>query len=101
MFSSVDSTLTQGLEMTRRMLDLVKAGAWEEVAALGKERAQVLHQWVKSTDPAMAQWQIGALQEIQTLDKEIETLCLKGRDQVAAQLRQIHQGRKAGKAYKS
>ena len=44
MFTSADSTLTQGLEMTRRMLDLVKAGAWEEVAALGKERAQVLHQ---------------------------------------------------------
>ena len=101
MFTSADSVLSQGLEMTRKILDLVKAGAWEEVAILGKERSQVLNQWVKSTDPAMAQLQIGTLQAIQSLDKEIESLCLKGREQVAAQLRQIHQGRKAGKAYKS
>lgn len=101
MFAPTDNLLTQGLEMTRRMHELVKAGAWEEVATLGAERMRLLRQWVKSTDPAMAQWQIGTLQEIQSLDKEIEALCLLGRNEVAGHLRQMYQGRKAGKAYKS
>lgn len=96
----MDSQLKQGLEMTRRMLELVKAGAWEDVAVLGAERLRLLHEWVNNTEPDMAQQNIGILQEIQALDKEIEILSLEGKEELADNLRQIHQGRKAGKAYR-
>ncbi|MCU7809052.1 MAG: flagellar protein FliT [Candidatus Thiodiazotropha sp. (ex Semelilucina semeliformis)] len=96
----MDSQLKQGLEMTRRMLELVKAGAWEEVAVLGAERLRLLHEWVNNAEPDMAQQNIGILQVIQALDKEIEILSLEGKEELADNLRQIHQGRKAGKAYR-
>ncbi|MCU7915604.1 MAG: flagellar protein FliT [Candidatus Thiodiazotropha sp. (ex Gloverina cf. vestifex)] len=96
----MDSQLKQGLEMTRRMLELVKAGAWEEVAVLGAERLRLFHEWVNNAEPDMAQQNIGILQEIQALDKEIETLSIEGKEELADNLRQIHQGRKAGKAYR-
>jgi len=96
-----DAQLQQGLEMTRRMLELLKAGEWEAVAALGNERLQLLKQWGHDMDPAKAQAHIGTLQEIQALDLEIETLGRQGRDQAKSQLQQIHQGRKAGKAYRN
>ncbi|MCU7845530.1 MAG: flagellar protein FliT [Candidatus Thiodiazotropha sp. (ex Monitilora ramsayi)] len=96
----MDSQLKQGLEMTRRMLELVKSGAWEEVAVLGAERLQVLRQWGDTADADSIQQHVGVLQEIQALDKEIESLGRQGREEVADNLRQIHQGRKAGKAYR-
>jgi hypothetical protein len=96
-----DSTLQQGLEMTRRMLDLVKSEDWDAVVALGKERLALLKDWNQDTNLIEAQTQIGILQEIQELDQEIETLARRGRDQAAGHLRLIHQGRKADKAYRS
>jgi hypothetical protein len=96
-----DVQLQQGLEMTRQMLLLVKAGEWEDLAALGSQRLQLLRQWHNDLDPARAQVQIGILQEIQALDREIEMLSRQSRDEAAEQLRQIHQGRKADKAYRS
>ncbi len=95
-----DSQLQQGLEMTRRMLELVKAEEWEAVAALGNERLQLLRQWEQGADTNKAHEYIGILQEIQALDQQIEALSRQGRDQAVSQLRQIHQGRKAGKAYR-
>jgi hypothetical protein len=100
MISAHDAQLQQGLEMTRQMLQLVKAEQWEELAELGKERLQLLRQWSSALDPAKAQTEIGILQEIQALDREIEMLSRQGRDQAAEHLRQIHQGRKADKAYR-
>jgi hypothetical protein len=96
-----DTQLQQGLAMTRKMLELVKAEEWEALVTLGHERLQLLQQWSGATDPANAQAQIGILQEIQLLDREIEMLSRQSRDQAATNLRQIHQGRKAGKAYRS
>jgi hypothetical protein len=87
--------------MTRQMLELVKAGEWEAVAKLGNERLQLLRQWEHQADPSLAQAYIGILQEIQVLDGEIERLSREGRDEAAKHLRQIRQGRKAGKAYRS
>ncbi len=100
MISAHDAQLQQGLEMTRKMLQLVKAEQWEELAELGKERLLLLRQWSSALDPANAQTEIGILQEIQALDREIEMLSRQGRDQAAEHLRQIHQGRKADKAYR-
>lgn len=96
-----DSKLQQGLEMTRRMLDLVKNGDWDAVVALGKERLALLEGWNRESNLSEAQTQIGILQEIQALDQEIEHFARQGRDQAASQLRQINQGRKADKAYRS
>jgi len=99
MNASASPRLEQGLELTRKMLELVKAGEWEQVAALGAERLKLLQPWVPSPDPSLARQQIGVLQEIQKLDAEIETLSRQGRKEIARHLRQLHQGRKAGKAY--
>ena len=101
MYTGASQPLVQGLEMTRKMLELVKAGEWEQLSVLGAERLKLLQQWVRGTDPALAQQQIGVLQEIQKLDEEIETLGRQGREEMAQRLRQLHQGRKAGKAYRS
>jgi len=101
MYASTSLQLEQGLELTRKMLELVKAGEWEQVAELGAERLRLLRQWVRSEDPALAQQQIGMLQEIQKLDEEIESLGRQGREEMAQRLRDLRQGRKAGKAYGS
>jgi len=98
--SDVSPELAQGLELTRRMLELVKAGEWEAVAEVGAERLRLLRSWVRPSDPRLAQQQIGILQEIRKLDAEIDALSRQGRDEMEQRLRQIHQGRKAGKAYK-
>ncbi|MCU7906850.1 MAG: flagellar protein FliT [Candidatus Thiodiazotropha sp. (ex Epidulcina cf. delphinae)] len=100
MYTAVNEQLAESLAITRRMLDLVKAGEWEQVAELARQRHRLLRQGVVATDPAMVQQQIGMLQEIRQLDQEIELLSRRGRDEVETRLRQIHQGRKAGKAYK-
>jgi hypothetical protein len=100
MDSNPDSQLLVGLEMTRKLLELVKAAEWEAVAELGEKRLQLLKQWSQGSDPNKAQAHIGILQQIQALDREIETLGRQGRDAVANQLRQLRQGRKAGKAYR-
>ena len=95
-----DRQLIQGLEMTRQMLELVKAGEWEAVAQLSTDRLQLLRAWQFQADQSAVTACIGILQEIQTLDDEIERLGREGRDEAAKHLRQIHQGRKAGKAYR-
>jgi hypothetical protein len=94
-----DARLLEGLEMTRKLLELVKAQEWEAVAELGDKRLRLLQQWGREADPSRAQAHIGILQEIQTLDRQIETLGRQGRDEAAGRLRQLRQGRKAGKAY--
>ena len=95
----MDSQLQKGLEMTRQMLEMVKEGAWEEVVQLGSERLKLLRQWGDSAGPEEVQRNVGVLQEIQALDVEIEAIGQQGRKDIADNLRQIHQGRKAGKAY--
>jgi hypothetical protein len=96
-----DRQLVKGLEMTRQMLELVGAGEWEALARLSTERLQLLKQWEQQGNPDDVPACIGILQEIQALDIEIEQLGRAGRDEATEHLRQIHQGRKAGKAYRS
>ena len=86
--------------MTRQMLELVKAGEWEAVAELGAQRLQLLRQLNLGGDASQVQVCVGVLQEIQALDREIETISRENKDEAADQLRQIHQGRKADKAYR-
>jgi hypothetical protein len=95
-----DNPLAQGLEMTRQMLELVKAGEWEAVAELGAKRLQLLHQLNLGADASNAQLYLGVLQEIQSLDQEIESLSRERKDEAADQLRRIYQGRKVDKAYR-
>ena len=95
-----DNPLAQGLEMTRQMLQLVKAGEWEAVAELGAKRLQLLRQLNLGADASSAQLYLGVLQEIQSLDREIEAISRIRKDEAADQLRQIYQGRKADKAYR-
>lgn len=99
MYTTSSPWLEPALELSRKMLELVKADEWEQVVELGAERLRLLRQWVHSEDPALAQQQIGMLQEIQKLDKEIESLGRQGREEMAQRLRELRQGRKAGKAY--
>ena len=87
--------------MTRRMLELVKAEEWEQVAELAGERHELLLKGAGASDPESAQRNIGILQEIQRLDQEIERLGRQGREHLKQQLRQFQTGRKAGKAYRS
>jgi len=85
--------------MTRKMLELVKASEWEQVAELGAERLRLLQQWKHTEDPSLAQQEIGVLQEIQKLDEEIEVIGRQSREEMTLLLQQLRQGRKAGKAY--
>jgi len=101
MYAGASNELVHGLELTRRMLELVKAGEWEAVAEIGAERLRLLRRWMRPTDPLLAQRQIGILQEIRKLDEEIEALGRRGRDEMEQRLRELHRGRKAGKAYRN
>jgi Arc/MetJ-type ribon-helix-helix transcriptional regulator len=95
-----DNPLLKGLELTRKMLELVQAGEWESVAELGKERLSLLRQWTVDDDGSHTQTYLGLLQEIQRIDREIEALSRRRKAEAADQLRQIHQRRKADKAYR-
>ena len=92
-------TLCRSLELSWRILELMKQAAWEEAAALGTERLQVMRQEFTADPGQEIQERMAQLLEIEALNREIKRIGLHGKAQLSEQLRQLRQGLKAGKAY--
>lgn len=100
MSSQSEQSLRQALSLTRQLLERVVNKEIEGVVELEAERTRLIRQGVAGELPGSLQERVDMLREIQTLDEQITTIGRKSRDEVAEQLRQLHKGRKAGKAYR-
>ena len=99
MRQACQSALEQALESTRRLLALVDAQEWEAAAKVEAERFSLLRQHVADTDPESLEQQIACLREIEILDREIVKRSKERKADLSRRLRDLHQGRKAGRAY--
>lgn len=100
MYSDSLQNLKKSLELSRRLLTLMGEGAWDEAAELEAERFQMIQKGVAAEPEQDLQEKIDLLRQIQVLDREIESIGRQGKSKLSNQLRQIRQGRKAGKAYR-
>lgn len=92
--------LKQALALTRQLLELVRDEDWEVAANVEAERFHLLRQGIAADQPATLESQVEILREIEQLNVEIERLSRKSRSDLSRRLRDMHHGRKAGKAYR-
>ena len=91
--------LNQSLLLSRRLLELIKEGAWDEASELEAERFQLIRKGIAAEPEQDPQGKIDILREIEALDREMASIGRQGKSKLSNQLRQLRQGRKAGKAY--
>ena len=99
MESSAD-VKSPSLQMSRHLLKLMQEGAWDEAAVLEVERGRMIRQEFAAGSQTGAEEKIRTLREIARINQEIEAIGRNARSRIAKQLRQLHQGRKAGKVYR-
>jgi hypothetical protein len=92
--------LKQALTLTRQLLVLVRGEDWEAAATVEAERFHLLRQGIAADKSATLEFQVEILREIEQLNVEIENLSRKSRSELSLRLREMHNGRKAGKAYR-
>ncbi|MEN8179489.1 MAG: flagellar protein FliT [Pseudomonadota bacterium] len=97
--NSTNQTLTQSLQLSRRMLELMKEGAWDEVAELEAERLRMIQQEFAAESRQEIEEKIEILREIDALNREMESIGRQGQANLSSQLREIRLGRKVAKAY--
>ena len=99
MDSHPESPLRRALRLTRRLLAQVGNGELAGVVELEAERTRLIRQGLAGELPANPQQRVDILREIQALDEQVAHIGGQSREVLVQQLRQLHQGRKAGKAY--
>jgi len=92
--------LQQSLELSRRLLTLMKEGAWEEAEALEAERFRLIRKGLAAAPDQALPEKIAILREIDALNGEMASLAGQGKSKLSGQLRHLQQGRKAGRAYR-
>ena len=99
MSSHLEEPLLQALYMTRRLLAQVENGELVQAVELEAVRSRLIRLGVAEVSSANPQQQVEILREIQALDEQIAAIGSRSREVLVQQLRQLHRGRKAGKAY--
>ncbi len=92
--------LERGLTLSRRLLELMKDGDWEEAAKLEAERLRAIQKGLAAEPAEDLPEKIAILREIDVLNREMESIGVQGKSKLSSQLRQLKQGRKAGRAYR-
>lgn len=88
------------LSLTEFMLGKARAGEWDDVPALERERRACLEAVLaEPVTPEQAGAFRSRLERILELDGELTALAVALRDESAAQLQQIRQGERARAAY--
>ncbi|MGE0080912.1 MAG: flagellar protein FliT [Thiohalomonadaceae bacterium] len=88
--------------LSEQMLERARCGEWDEVPTMAAQRRKGLEAFFASSN---AQEDSGfvtsALESILRFDHELIALATASREEAAAKLREIHQGRRAQTAYDS
>ncbi|HIP53273.1 MAG TPA: flagellar protein FliT [Chromatiales bacterium] len=91
--------LREVLDISRRMQGLARAGSWEELIGLERERRSMIHSCFGPTVLPHPEAAAAVIEEIMTVDKEIVAHIAKARDEVAEMLAKVKHGRSASRAY--
>lgn len=84
--------------MSRRMAELGDAGDWDAVIALEPQRRGLLEQ-AFATHAPVDEVVVDRVTTILDLDRQLMTMSMAARDQVAAEITRVNRGRKATSAY--
>jgi hypothetical protein len=90
--------LEQALQLSRQLLTDVREKRWEAAANREEERRRLIRQGI-AADELQRDQKVALLREIQSLQREIESIGRRERDELAKSLRKLHQGKKAHRAY--
>ena len=100
MVCAVDESQYRSLALTRRLLERIKEGVWDEAEKLESKRFGLIQQELSiGPNDEKIEEKIKVLREIEGLNSEIERLLKEHRSSLAGRLQQIAQGRRAGRAY--
>ncbi len=77
----------------------MKDGAWEDAEKLEVERLRMIRKGLAAEPDQDLPEKIAILREIDVLNREMEAIGVQGKSKLSGQLRQLQQGRKAGRAY--
>ncbi len=92
--------LQSALELTHKMMAVAKAGEWDLLPDLERERHQAINSaFVQPVPPTEADPLLGLTREILEANLELLSLSKKGRQELSAGLKKITTGRRAVTAY--
>ena len=93
--------LAQALSISQRMVEVARAGQWDELPAMESQRMRLLRDACETAPASLdeAQGRADALEAIRKLNKNLIRLGQTGRENLRSQLRQLNQGRAASRAY--
>ena len=88
------------LEQSRVMLERARLGDWKTVIRLAAERDQLVYRFFSEDPSARDSCRVAEiLNEVFRLNRRVEAMTRKGREQLQEGLQKIHAGRKALHAY--
>jgi len=88
------------LNASERMLELARNEDWLSLAEKDIERQSLLKQYFACNNSDIPDLiQVERIQQLQTIDEELLSLCLAGRKHTASELQNIHRGKTADRAY--
>ena len=88
------------LEQSRTMLERARLGDWQTVIRVAAERDQLVYRFFSEDPVAKDSCRVAEiLNEVFRLNRRVEALTRKGREQLQEGLQKVQEGRKAMRAY--
>lgn len=92
--------ITEIMEMTRRMQQLVAGSSWDELLLLQELRDRRLQELFTNPVPEDDRtWIAAAVGEILQADRQMDAACRQAHENVRSELSTITQGKRAARAY--
>lgn len=94
--------VAEGISKSKALLLLAESSEWEQFSDLDAERQEILRS-INLDNLVLSDSEHNTLQalmnELITLNTQLESLCIKQRSDVAQELQKINKGNKVSKAY--
>ena len=88
------------MELSREMLGCAKRTDWDGVACLQQRRADLIHQVFATARAGVDLERLRSMAlDLLDVDAEVTSLVERARDEIGEELRRLHQGKAARKAY--
>ena len=97
----VNEILEKTLEITRSMLSFAQEENWVELAKLEATRQDLLQNTLNSDSVNKTEEMAAKINEILEVDKEMQSLVVKARDEIRDEIIQLNKDKGAVKAYES
>ena len=97
----VNGILEKTLEITRSMLSFAKEENWVELAKLEATRQDLLQNKLNSDSVDKTEEMAAKINELLEVDKEMQSLVVKARDETRDEIIQLNKDKGAIKAYES